>query len=386
MPNVAPASELRSILLLTPTFTVDATRTLAWRAEGLSRHFKGTIVCLGLADTAVRVGNFEILTIGMTQGQELRNRYRQVSACVRIARDMQRSADGLDLIVTYDPLRVGLAGIIGSKLTGAPICMEVNGNYSSPALYSEHRSALFRAFKRISAVTFARWALRRADGIKTLYDTQLDSYRIDLKHAVTRSFFNFTDTTGFRPETECEPKRILLAGFPFLVKGVDHLLAAFEPLQQQFPDWRLTILGMYPHDSRVHAAVANLPQVEVLQAVPHREVPDFVNSAAIVVLPSRTEAMGRILVEAMAAGRARLGTRVGGIPTVIDDGVDGLLVESGDVPALRDSLQRLMGDRDLRERLGSAARQRYLREFAIDKYFEHTFALYQDVMRQESDE
>jgi glycosyltransferase involved in cell wall biosynthesis len=74
------------------------------------------------------------------------------------------------------------------------------------------------------------------------------------------------------------------------------------------------------------------------------------------VLPSRSEGMGRVIVEALCRGRAVIGTRVGGIPDLVDDGVNGLVVEPQDPEALSDALVRVLSDRRLAERLAGAAR------------------------------
>ena len=73
------------------------------------------------------------------------------------------------------------------------------------------------------------------------------------------------------------------------------------------------------------------------------------------MLPSRSEGLGRVVVEAFCRGRGVVGSRVGGIPDIVEDGVSGILVEPGDPQALADALVRVLSDRPLAERLGAAA-------------------------------
>jgi len=73
-------------------------------------------------------------------------------------------------------------------------------------------------------------------------------------------------------------------------------------------------------------------------AVPHAELADWYRNARMVVVPSRREGFGLVAAEAAAMGRTVIGTRVGGIPTVVNDGVSGVLIEPDDVEGLKDAL------------------------------------------------
>jgi glycosyltransferase involved in cell wall biosynthesis len=114
----------------------------------------------------------------------------------------------------------------------------------------------------------------------------------------------------------------------------------------------------------------SLERVEVLKAVNNERLAPYVGRCAAMVLPSRSEAMGRVLLEAAAAGKPRIGAAVNGIPSVIEDGVDGLLFPKNDVDALAERLTRVMSSPDLRRRLGAAARARAVREYSGDRFVE----------------
>ena len=86
------------------------------------------------------------------------------------------------------------------------------------------------------------------------------------------------------------------------------------------------------------------------------EVATALDDAWVLVLPSRSEGMGRVLVEAFCRGRGVVGTRAGSIPNLVADGVSGLLVEPGDPEALAEALVRVLSDRALAERLAGGAR------------------------------
>ena len=96
----------------------------------------------------------------------------------------------------------------------------------------------------------------------------------------------------------------------------------------------------------------------------------------VFVLPSRTEAMGRVLLEAMACAKPRIGSRVGGIPTLIEHDVDGLLFRSENVDELEQQLRRLMSDAALRRALGEQAQRRQQKELTADAHFARVHELY----------
>jgi glycosyltransferase involved in cell wall biosynthesis len=100
------------------------------------------------------------------------------------------------------------------------------------------------------------------------------------------------------------------------------------------------------------------------------------------VLPSFNEGMGRALIEAMAAGLPVVATKVGGIPALIDHGVNGLLVPSGDAKALADALRSILEHPDMARRLGEAARQSIGARFGASYMVGAIETLYEETLRE----
>ena len=101
-----------------------------------------------------------------------------------------------------------------------------------------------------------------------------------------------------------------------------------------------------------------MERIEIQNPVSYPDARLRIASCAFLVLPSRTEAMGRVLLEAMAAGRPVVGSRVDGIPFyILNDGETGLSFESEDVAQLSDCLRSLALNDDYRHRLGQQARR-----------------------------
>jgi glycosyltransferase involved in cell wall biosynthesis len=110
--------------------------------------------------------------------------------------------------------------------------------------------------------------------------------------------------------------------------------------------------------------------------VPHDELQRLYARAAVVACPSRREGFGVACLEAMAHGRPVVATPVGGLRDLVVDGETGVVVPPRDPAALRAALQRLLGDPELRRRLGAAARRRAEERFSWAAATDATLAAY----------
>jgi glycogen synthase len=157
-------------------------------------------------------------------------------------------------------------------------------------------------------------------------------------------------------------------------KGPDMLLNALLALPRDAPDFDLTLVGASPPKSdefvqeidRLLARVqARFPRarVRLLGYVPEPELISLYAGCDIFVAPSRFESFGLILIEAMRFGKPVVACDVGGIPEVVDDGVEGYLVAAEDVATLGRRLATLIGSAQTRETMGANALQRFRRDF-----------------------
>ncbi|MDH6578064.1 glycosyltransferase family 4 protein [Kitasatospora sp. MAP5-34] len=153
-------------------------------------------------------------------------------------------------------------------------------------------------------------------------------------------------------------------------KGVDVLVRAFAELAE-LPGARLRLVGggdAVPDHLALAGRLGVADRVDAVGELTGDALVAEVRTAALLVLPSRTEAesFGMALVEAMACGTPVVGSEVGGIPHVITDGETGLLVPPGDPGALATACRRVLEDGGLADRLAGAGRRRAVERYAWD--------------------
>ena len=156
------------------------------------------------------------------------------------------------------------------------------------------------------------------------------------------------------PETRF---RLLFAGRTTPIKGIPLLIEALALLPE---DASAVVVGGSPGDPTrrslrevtQHFGVAG--RVRFVGSVPHEQLPTYFGAADLCVVPSYYESYGMVALEALACGRPVVASRVGGLESVIDHGVNGILVPPGSAHALSDAIDALRRDRRNRESLGAA--------------------------------
>ena len=153
---------------------------------------------------------------------------------------------------------------------------------------------------------------------------------------------------------------VLMLGRLNHAKGTYDLLNATAQLPATLSHARLCLGGDGEiEQARVAARELGLAErVELAGWIGPEAKTRYLDSATVYVLPSYKEGLPMSVLEAMAAGMPVITTPVGGIPEAVTDGVEGFLVQPGDVGALRDRLQLLLGDRALAQRMGEAGRRK----------------------------
>ena len=164
-----------------------------------------------------------------------------------------------------------------------------------------------------------------------------------------------------RQERRSHKKRVLFVGRLHPVKGVQYLLQAMKTVHEKIPDAKLTLVG----DGEDREYLENLADclgirdcVNFVVKVPHEKVSDYMSHADVFVLPSLSESFGIVNLEAMARGLPIVATRVGGLPDVIEDGVNGYLVKAKEPSEIAEALLKLLLDEQLWETISKTNKQK----------------------------
>jgi glycosyltransferase involved in cell wall biosynthesis len=160
-------------------------------------------------------------------------------------------------------------------------------------------------------------------------------------------------------------------------KGLDVLVESSVILSKLFPRLKVLIAGIGSEEARLRAMVAKAGLEEtVLFLGARRDVPHVLAALDVALCTSDWEGMPISVLEYMAAGKAVVSTRVGGIPDVLENGREALLVDRRDPAAVAEAVACLLQDDVLRGQLGARARERHRRDFEVDgmvKRLEHLY-------------
>lgn len=200
---------------------------------------------------------------------------------------------------------------------------------------------------------------------------------------------NFIDTDIWRPDREPCHRASLAPGGEKIVmhvsnfralKRVDQVVEIFERIQREVPA-RLVMIGDGPERPRAAARAAELGlRDQVLFLGKHASVDELLSCADLFLLPSETESFGLAALEALACGAPVVASRVGGLPEVVEDGVNGYLFPVGAVEDMADAGVALLSDEALHARFAEAGRALAVERFSARSVVPRYEAYYERVL------
>jgi glycosyltransferase involved in cell wall biosynthesis len=165
------------------------------------------------------------------------------------------------------------------------------------------------------------------------------------------------------------------------VKRTSDVLLAFKRLRERGVDAFLCMIGDGPEREQLERRAHELGIMKRTLFLGYQEeVAPYYAALDAMILPSGNEGTPVSAIEALAAGRPVVATRVGGLPDVVREGEDGFLVAPGDVDELAERLEQLAGDDELRRRMGEAGRERVLPRYSVERLIDDVDALYRSLL------
>ncbi len=270
----------------------------------------------------------------------------------------------IDTIVAQSPLMEGVLGTILKKALKKELIVEIHGDWLEGPFLSKKRKLAF--IQRRIVPFLAKLSLKNADKIRAVAGYLLDEAK---KIAANKRYFifpTFTDMDIFLNERDIRfDNFILFVGHLQKVKGVDYLIEAFGKIKADFPEFRLVLIGQGTEKLNIG------DDIELKGRLSLEQTRAIMKDCYCLVLPSLSEGLPRVLMEAQALGKPVIGSNVGGIPELIEDGKNGFLFRAGDSDELAEKLKILLGDKNLSIEMGRRGREFVGKNFSNEKYAEN---------------
>jgi glycogen synthase len=272
-------------------------------------------------------------------------------------------------------------GAAAARLHRLPLVLTVHTSLRHTLAVSDLRSALL---KRLGG-PIERWGEHSAEAVlvitprlyRLLLADGVDENRVHLiPPGVNSSLFEGTFEDPF---SGVGKPRVLFVGRLAAQKGVGTLIEAAGLLEH--PSAQVLLVGDGPERKALERESERLGVADRLHFVgffAHDRLPAVLAHADLLVLPSLYEELGTVLLEAMQAALPIVASKTGGIPDVIEDGVNGILVPPGEPEALAHAINRLLAERNLARRLSEGAQER-VKDYDWGVLAERVLRVYQGV-------
>lgn len=245
-----------------------------------------------------------------------------------------------------------------ARALGVPVLLHLHGS-EMKKFYASQRPFLQKIIRK---------QLENADCVIVLSESWSSFVREIAPNANIIVVPNYVIVPPERTVQELDTQTVLFLGLVGPRKGTHDLIAAFADVHHRYPASRLIIGGNGNlEDAKQQIKDLNLVDaVELAGWVDQEGKAKLLAQSSVYVLPSYNEGLPMSVLEAMGAGLATVTTRVGGIPELITDGVDGFLINPGDVTLLADRICTLVSDSKRRQMISQAGRNRVLNSYSSE--------------------
>jgi teichuronic acid biosynthesis glycosyltransferase TuaC len=311
-------------------------------------------------------GNFGLSSAGWFLGATLLRRVRELHRCSPI-----------HLIHAHAALPCGHAAAFLSRRLNIPFVVTIHGLDVFNCCFEQGIAARWRRKASVSVYEKAGKVICISGKVKQLL---IDGMGAPVAAEVV---YNGTDTDKFAPcSTPSNAPVILIVGNLLAGKGQELVLKALARLKASYPNLRCDMIGEGADQDRFAALAADLGvgnDVRFLGRRSRSEVAEAMRNCSVFALPSRYEGLGCVYLEAMACGKLVIACRGQGIDEIIDHGNNGWLIPVDGLEELVQGLQILLGNAELRGRIGENARQTILGNLTLAHQAEELARIYKEV-------
>lgn len=284
--------------------------------------------------------------------------------------------------------KAGFTGRLAARLAGVPVIVHTVHGFAFHDQEPFWRQSLFRGLERLAS----RWCDKMIFISQPLIDWALHE-GIGRREKMVR-IYSGIELERFRPRTTDEQKKIrerwrirpdeaVIGIVSKLWEGKGHatLIEAFEQIKKEKTEARLVIVGEGYLRERLVGLISRLGlEDSVVFTGFQMDVSEIIATFDVAVLPSLFEGMGRVLLEAMAMEKPVVASRVGGIPDLVDHGVNGLLVRPGEIGELKDAILNILNNRTLAVRMAGEGKKRVTEQFSAELMVRSIERVYRELL------
>jgi len=291
-----------------------------------------------------------------------------------------------DVVHTHTS-KAGILGRLAAKMAGAPCVVHTPHGHVFYGHFGPLASKLFLVIERLMAtVTDRMIALTEVEKNDYIAFSVCNRQKLVTIHSGVdiAPYLKADVQVQKKKALGLDPNALVVGtvGWLLPIKGPMVLLRAMKGLWQSHPQAVLVYVGKGDMEQELKEEASRMDGSDKVLFLGWRDdVPEIMQCLDVFVLPSLNEGMGRVLVEAMAAGKPVVASRVGGILDLVKDGLNGLLVEPGNPGALCDAIGKLLGDKSLRDEMGRRGRDR-AKDFTVEKMIEKIDGLYTSIFQE----
>lgn len=354
--------------------------------KALADAFENIFLVVQSPDRAThssRYQNIEAILVPSYKNQ-LINHLMFIIKAVTVGRRLNRE-NNVDLFIASEPIAGGVAGVVLKWLTRKKLLVQLQGD-----LFNLHPSE-FSWLRRKISKRLTVFVSKRADKVRCVSNALVEQAKQagipEDKLALVPSRCDVgkfdpddwkQDGEKLRKELNLTNKKVLVfVGTLSVHKGVAYLIEALPKVAEIHPDVCLLIIGSGDLEEKLKRLSRDLKVADMilfLGRIPYEQVPAYLATADILILPSLDEGMPRVVLEAMSMELPVVATTVGGIPELVDEEKTGLLVPAANAGALARAIETLLSDEDRASKMGKAGRgvieEEYSFEAGIKKYQE----------------